>query len=108
LAGLKAVQNVGFDIREGMILGHHRSERRRQDHAVQSAQRFLRSRTRAKFLLDGRNMIGPQAPMSSVRPASGRTFQIMRPFPRMSVRDNVRVGSYVQAASEAEARPSRR
>jgi len=38
--GLKAVQNVGFDIREGMILGIIGPKRRRQDHAVQSAQRF--------------------------------------------------------------------
>jgi ABC-type branched-subunit amino acid transport system ATPase component len=28
----------------------------------------------------------------------------MRPFPRMSVRDNVRIGAYVRAASEDEAR----
>jgi ABC-type branched-subunit amino acid transport system ATPase component len=33
----------------------------------------------------------------------GRTFQIMRPFTRMSVHDNVKVGAYVKAASEEQA-----
>ncbi len=34
----------------------------------------------------------------------GRTFQIMRPFLRMSISDNVVVGAYVRAKTDAEAR----
>jgi branched-chain amino acid transport system permease protein len=34
----------------------------------------------------------------------GRTFQIMRPFLRMSISDNVVVGAYVRARTDAEAR----
>jgi branched-chain amino acid transport system permease protein len=34
----------------------------------------------------------------------GRTFQVMRPFLRMSILDNVVVGAYVRAGSDAEAR----
>ena len=38
----------------------------------------------------------------------GRTFQIMRPFARMTVADNVVVGAYVRAATDEEATPPRR
>jgi len=34
----------------------------------------------------------------------GRTFQIMRPFMRMSVAENVVVGAYVRAATDEQAR----
>lgn len=34
----------------------------------------------------------------------GRTFQVMRPFQRMSVAENVIVGAYVRAATDEEAR----
>ena len=38
--GLKAVQNVSFDVSQGRDPRHHRPERRRQDHGLQSAQRL--------------------------------------------------------------------
>jgi ABC-type branched-subunit amino acid transport system ATPase component len=56
-----------------------------------------------EVLFGGRNMVGCR-PHVLCKAGVGRTFQIMRPFPRMSVRDNVRVGAYVQAAGEEDAR----
>ena len=38
------------------------------------------------------------------RAGVGRTFQVMRPFARMTVAENVVVGAYVRVASDAEAR----
>jgi branched-chain amino acid transport system permease protein len=100
--GLKAVQNVGFDIREGMILGIIGPNGAGKTTLFNLLNGFTHPNF-GEVLLDGRNMIG-RKPHELCKAGVGRTFQIMRPFPRMSVRDNVRVGSYVQAASEAEAR----
>jgi branched-chain amino acid transport system permease protein len=100
--GLKAVQNVGFDIREGMILGIIGPNGAGKTTLFNLLNGFTHPNS-GEVLLDGRNMIGCK-PHELCKAGVGRTFQIMRPFPRMSVRDNVRVGSYVQAASEAEAR----
>ena len=59
--------------------------------------------TGGEVMFEGRNMVGCR-PHVLCKAGVGRTFQIMRPFPRMSVRDNVRVGAYVRAAGEDEAR----
>ena len=55
-----------------------------------------------EVILKGRSMIG-RKPHVICAAGAGRTFQIMRPFARMSITDNVRVGAYVRAATEAEA-----
>ena len=54
------------------------------------------------MLLDGRDMFG-RKPHELCEAGVGRTFQIMRPFLRMSVSDNVVVGAYVRARTDAEA-----
>jgi ABC-type branched-subunit amino acid transport system ATPase component/ABC-type branched-subunit amino acid transport system permease subunit len=100
--GLKAVQNVGFDVREGMILGIIGPNGAGKTTLFNLLNGFTRPDS-GEVLLDGRNMIG-RKPHELCRAGVGRTFQIMRPFPRMSVRDNVLVGSYVHALSEDEAR----
>ncbi|XUJ33352.1 ATP-binding cassette domain-containing protein [Bradyrhizobium japonicum] len=56
-----------------------------------------------EVLIDGRNMSG-QRPHTICEAGVGRTFQVMRPFLRMSILDNVVVGAYVRARSDAEAR----
>jgi ABC-type branched-subunit amino acid transport system ATPase component len=100
--GLKAVQNVGFDVREGMILGIIGPNGAGKTTLFNLLNGFTRPDS-GKVLLDGRDMIG-RKPHELCKAGVGRTFQIMRPFPRMSVRDNVRVGSYVHARSEEEVR----
>jgi ABC-type branched-subunit amino acid transport system ATPase component len=63
---------------------------------------FLRPEA-GEVLIDGRNMAG-RKPHELCEAGIGRTFQIMRPFLRMSVSDNVIVGAYVRANSDAVAR----
>ena len=58
---------------------------------------------RGAVLLDGQDRVG-QKPNRLCAAGVGRTFQVMRPFARMSVADNVRVGAYVHARDEAEAK----
>ena len=56
-----------------------------------------------EVLIDGRDMSG-RKPHELCEAGIGRTFQVMRPFLRMSVFDNVVVGTYVRAKSDVEAR----
>jgi branched-chain amino acid transport system ATP-binding protein len=58
-----------------------------------------------EILLDGRSIVG-LAPHAICRLGLARTFQIVRPFPRMTVLENVRVGALARhpRASEALAR----
>jgi ABC-type branched-subunit amino acid transport system ATPase component len=53
-------------------------------------------------ILFGQNMVGAK-PHTLAQAGLGRTFQIMRPFARMTVAENVLVGAYVGAADEDEA-----
>ena len=99
--GLKAVQDVNFDVHHGTILGIIGPNGAGKTTLFNLLNGFLPPSS-GEVMLDGRNMIGCK-PHVLCRAGVGRTFQIMRPFARMSVRDNVRVGAYVQAASEQEA-----
>jgi branched-chain amino acid transport system permease protein len=96
------VQNVSFDVHEGMILGIIGPNGAGKTTLFNLLNGFTRPDS-GEVLLDGRDMIGCK-PHELCKAGVGRTFQIMRPFPRMSVRDNVRVGSYVHASSDDEAR----
>jgi ABC-type branched-subunit amino acid transport system permease subunit/ABC-type branched-subunit amino acid transport system ATPase component len=100
--GLKAVQDVGFEIQEGMILGIIGPNGAGKTTLFNLLNGFSLPNA-GEVLLDGVNMVG-RKPHELCRAGVGRTFQVMRPFARMSVRDNVRVGAYVRSASEDEAR----
>ena len=100
--GLKAVQDVSFDIHEGMILGIIGPNGAGKTTLFNLLNGFSPPNT-GEVLFEGRNMVGCK-PHELCQAGVGRTFQVMRPFLRMSVRDNVRVGAYVRAASEEEAR----
>jgi ABC-type branched-subunit amino acid transport system ATPase component/ABC-type branched-subunit amino acid transport system permease subunit len=99
--GLKAVQNVNFDVHRGTILGIIGPNGAGKTTLFNVLNGFLPPSS-GEVVLDGRNMVGCK-PHVLCEAGVGRTFQIMRPFPRMSVRDNVRVGAYVRATSEREA-----
>ena len=54
------------------------------------------------IVLDGRSIVG-LAPHAICRLGLARTFQIVRPFPRMTVLENVRVGALARYPRTAEA-----
>lgn len=99
--GLKAVQNVSFDVNRGMILGIIGPNGAGKTTLFNLLNGF-QTPTGGTVLVDGADMIR-QKPHVLCRAGVGRTFQIMRPFKRMSVHDNVKVGAYVAAKDEAEA-----
>jgi branched-chain amino acid transport system permease protein len=99
--GLKAVQDVSFAVRKGMILGIIGPNGAGKTTLFNLLNGFLRP-DQGTVLLDGRDRVG-QKPNRLCAAGVGRTFQVMRPFARMSIADNVRVGAYVHARDEAHA-----
>jgi branched-chain amino acid transport system permease protein len=100
--GLKALQDVSFKLRRNEILGIIGPNGAGKTTLFNLLNGFLRPGT-GEILLDGREMSG-RKPHELCEAGIGRTFQIMRPFLRMSISDNVVVGAYVRARTDAEAR----
>jgi branched-chain amino acid transport system permease protein len=100
--GLKAVQDVSFKLRQNEILGIIGPNGAGKTTLFNLLNGFLRPGT-GQILLDGREMSG-RKPHELCEAGIGRTFQIMRPFLRMSISDNVVVGAYVRAKTDAEAK----
>jgi branched-chain amino acid transport system permease protein len=100
--GLKAVQDVSFKLRRNEILGIIGPNGAGKTTLFNLLNGFLRPGA-GEILLDGREMSG-RKPHELCEAGIGRTFQIMRPFQRMSISDNVVVGAYVRARTDAEAR----
>jgi branched-chain amino acid transport system permease protein len=100
--GLKAVQDVSFQLRRNAILGIIGPNGAGKTTVFNLLNGFLRPDA-GEVLVDGRNMAG-RKPHELCEAGIGRTFQIMRPFLRMSISDNVVVGAYVRANNDAEAR----
>ena len=100
--GLKAVDEVSFKVREGMILGIIGPNGAGKTTAFNLLNGFL-APTAGEVLIDGRSALGMK-PHQICEAGVGRTFQIMRPFMRMTVAENVRVGAYVRARSDEQAR----
>lgn len=100
--GLKAVEDVSFKVRKGMILGIIGPNGAGKTTVFNLLNGFL-TPSAGEVLIDGRNVVGMKPHQVCVA-GVGRTFQIMRPFARMSVADNVVVGAYVRTATDQEAR----
>jgi len=100
--GLKAVQNVSFDVQRGSILGIIGPNGAGKTTLFNLLNGFQHP-DGGEVRLDGKNVFG-ETPHRLCEAGVGRTFQVMRPFPRLSVADNVVIGAYVRAANDAEAR----
>jgi len=100
--GLKAVQNVSFKVIEGSILGIIGPNGAGKTTVFNLLNGFLRPDS-GEVLLDGKNLVG-RKPHEVCKAGTGRTFQVMRPFLRMTVAENVVVGAFVHAGSDQQAR----
>ena len=58
---------------------------------------------RGEVRLNGEDVVG-KAPSDICRRGVGRTFQVVKPFRRMSIADNVVVGAFVRTRTDADAR----
>jgi branched-chain amino acid transport system ATP-binding protein/branched-chain amino acid transport system permease protein len=100
--GLKAVQDVSFDIAQGSILGIIGPNGAGKTTLFNLLNGFQKPSS-GEVLLDGKNVVGLK-PHQLCSAGVGRTFQIMRPFPRLSVADNVVIGAYVHSKNDEDAR----
>jgi len=99
--GLHAVQDVSFTVRKGEILGIIGPNGAGKTTLFNLLNGFQKA-DGGQVLFKGKDMMG-RRPHAICAAGIGRTFQVMRPFKRLSVADNVKIGAYVHAASEQEA-----
>jgi len=99
--GLKAVSEVSFSIADGEILGIIGPNGAGKTTLFNVLNGVL-SADEGSALLDGRQMLGKKT-FEVCRMGVGRTFQVVRTFPRLPVLDNVIVGAYGAGLSDQEA-----
>jgi branched-chain amino acid transport system permease protein len=99
--GLKAVQDVSFEVRRGEVLGIIGPNGAGKTTLFNLLNGFIRPDA-GEVLFEGRALTRLK-PSAICALGVGRTFQVMRPFPRMSVLDNVSVGAFVAEREDARA-----
>ena len=100
--GLQAVRDVSIQVMHGEILGIIGPNGAGKTTLFNLLNGFIRP-DGGQILLEGKDIVG-RRPYEICAAGVGRTFQVVRPFRRMSVLENVVVGAYVTAASDAKAR----
>ncbi len=101
-SGLKAVQNVTFEVPEGKIVGLIGPNGAGKTTCFNMIAGVYKADT-GSVKLNGARIDG-RRPDEICKAGVGRTFQIVKPFAGLSVLDNVVVGALNAAASVTEAR----
>ena len=99
--GLKAVDDVSFTVKEGTILGIIGPNGAGKTSMFNALNGVLRP-DRGEALLDGEQLVGRKL-HEICRLGVGRTFQVVRSFPRLPLLDNVLVGAYGAGLADEEA-----
>ena len=99
--GLKAVDGVDLNIRAGSIHGIIGPNGAGKTTLFNVINGFLLADS-GSIKLAGTELVGLK-PHDICRLGVGRTFQVIRAFPRMSVLENVVVGAYVGTSSDSQA-----
>src|SRR6185437_13405519 len=99
--GLKAVEDVTLTIKAGTIHGIIGPNGAGKTTLFNVINGFLAA-DHGSIVFGGTELVGLK-PHEICRHGVGRTFQVVRAFPRMTVLENVIVGAYVGAANNPEA-----
>jgi branched-chain amino acid transport system permease protein len=99
--GLKAVDDVSLTVTTGSIHGIIGPNGAGKTTLFNVINGFLNADA-GTIRFDGAELVG-RKPHAVCRLGIGRTFQVVRAFPRMTVLENVIVGAYVGASTDAEA-----
>jgi branched-chain amino acid transport system permease protein len=100
--GVQALDDVSFTVREGEILGIIGPNGAGKTTLFNVLNGFL-TPDRGEVLYRGQS-IGGLRPSAVCRLGIGRTFQVVRTFPRLTVLENVIVGAFVRQRSHDAAR----
>ncbi len=100
--GLQAVNDVSLNVQRGEILGIIGPNGAGKTTFFNLLNGFI-GPDKGEVLIEGTNVVGRRA-SEICRRGVGRTFQVVKPFRRMSIADNVVVGAYVRTRNDAEAR----
>ena len=101
--GVSAVFELSFSVHEGEILGLIGPNGAGKTTVFNLITGFVRP-SRGAIRLDGQSVVGLR-PHAVARRGIARTFQIVKPFPGLSVRENVTLAAFLRhpARREAEA-----
>jgi len=99
--GLRAVTNVSFEIGDSEIVGIIGPNGAGKTTLFNLLNGFLQADS-GKVVFAGRELTGLK-PNRICRLGVGRTFQVARAFPRLSVLNNVVVGAYATTTNDADA-----
>jgi branched-chain amino acid transport system ATP-binding protein/branched-chain amino acid transport system permease protein len=99
--GLTAVNDASLEVRRGEILGIIGPNGAGKTTLFNLLNGFSPP-DRGEVLLNGENVVGKK-PSEICRRGVGRTFQVVKPFRRMSIADNVVVGAYVRTRTDDDA-----
>jgi ABC-type branched-subunit amino acid transport system ATPase component/ABC-type branched-subunit amino acid transport system permease subunit len=99
--GVKAVSDISFSVRQGEILGIIGPNGAGKT-TLFNLLNGLVAPSQGSVRYDGRSLAGLR-PSGICRQGIGRTFQVVRAFPRMSARENVVVGAFVAHGTDAAA-----
>lgn len=97
--GLKAVQHVSLKVMKGEVLGIIGPNGAGKTTFFNLLNGFIKPDS-GEIILNGKNIVG-KLPFQNCMAGVGRTFQVVRPFRRMSIAQNVVVGAYVNAKTDA-------
>jgi branched-chain amino acid transport system permease protein len=100
--GVQALRDVTIHVKRGEILGIIGPNGAGKTTLFNLVNGFIRP-DEGRILLEGQQIVG-RRPYDICAAGVGRTFQVARPFRRMSVLENVMVGAYVRTSSDQEAR----
>jgi branched-chain amino acid transport system ATP-binding protein len=99
--GLRAVSRFSFDVAPGEILGLIGPNGAGKTTVFNLITGFLRP-TSGSILLEGARIVGLR-PHAVTRRGIARTFQVVKPFPKLSVRENVTLAAFSHEASRRRA-----
>ncbi len=100
--GLRAVDAVSFDVNRGEILGLIGPNGAGKT-TLFNLLNGLTKPDEGSIVFNGTEIVGAE-PNKICAQGLGRTFQVVKPFRRMSILENVIIGAYVRARDDAEAR----
>ena len=92
---------MSFEVRRGEVLGIIGPNGAGKTTLFNLLNGFIRADA-GEVLFEGKSLLGLKT-NAICRLGIGRTFQVMRPFPRMSVLDNVVVGAFAAESDDARA-----